>query len=84
MDILSESVGPYILVVADFVGLVAHLGVFLEYGVHVCAGVLEELGVGVEDDQRYVAAAQHAQLHSLLHQPVLALCEGDLQGRFEL
>lgn len=36
---------PHILIVSDFVGLVAHLGVALQDGVHVCAGVLEKLGV---------------------------------------
>ena len=43
--------------------------------IHVCAGVLEQLVVGVEDDNRDLAVAQHAQLVRLLHQPKLALGE---------
>jgi len=71
---------PHVLVVADLMRLVAHPAVALQHGVHVGAGVLEQLVVGVEDHERDVAAAQHAQLHRLFHQAILALCEGDLDA----
>ena len=46
--------------------------------VHVCAGVLEQLVVGVEDDDGDLAVAQHAQLVGFLHQAELPLGEGHL------
>ena len=46
--------------------------------VHVCAGVLEQLVVGVEDDDGDLAVAQHRQLVSLLHQAELPLGERHL------
>ena len=46
--------------------------------VHVCAGVLEQLVVGVEDDDGYLTVAQHRQLVSLLHQAELPLGERHL------
>ena len=78
----SAAVGAaHIRIVPDLVGLVAGAAVALQNGVHVGGGVLEELAIGVEDDQRYVTVAQDAELHGLLHQAVLALGEGDLRAR---
>lgn len=55
------------------------LGVLEQHLVHVGAGVLEQLVGVVEDDERDLAVAQHAQLVGLLHQPKLPLGEGHLQ-----
>ena len=57
------------------------LGVLEQHLVHVGAGVLEELVAAVEDDERDLAVAQHAQLVRLLHQPELALRERHLRTR---
>lgn len=46
--------------------------------VHVGAGVLEQLVVGVEDDDGDLAVAQHAQLVRLLHQSELSFGERHL------
>ena len=49
--------------------------------VHICAGVLEQLVVGVEDDDGDLAVAKHGELVRLLHQTELPLCEGHLTIR---
>ena len=49
--------------------------------VHVCAGVLEQLVVGVEDDDRDLTVAEHGQLVGFLHQTEFALGESDLPVR---
>lgn len=56
------------------------LRVLEQHLVHVGAGVLEQLVGVVEDDERDLAVAQHAQLVRLLHQPELPLGERHLQG----
>ena len=58
-------------------GLVV-LGVLEQHLVHVRAGVLEQLGVAVEDDEGDLTVTQHAQLIRFLHQAKLALGEGHL------
>ena len=55
------------------------LGVLEQHLVHVGAGVLVQLVVAREDDERDLTVAQHAQLVRLLHQPELALRERHLQ-----
>jgi hypothetical protein len=71
----------YVLVVPLFVRLGACLGVLLQNRVHISAGVLEELVVGVENDEGDVTVAEHTQLHGFLHQPILALGKCDLRPR---
>ena len=46
--------------------------------VHVSAGVLEQLVVGVEDDDGDLTVAQNTQLVSFLHQTKFPLGEGHL------
>ena len=53
----------------------------MTYPVHVCAGVLEQLVVGVEDDDGDLTVAEHGQLVGFLHQTKLALGERDLPVR---
>ena len=57
------------------------LRVLEEHLVHVGAGVLEQLVGAVEDDQRDLTVAQHAQLVCLLHQPKFPLCKCHLGKR---
>ena len=52
--------------------------VFQENSVHVGAGVLEKLIVGVEDDDGDLAVTKDTQLVRLLHQAELPLSEGHL------
>ena len=59
-----------------------HTCVFQQNLVHVGAGVLEQLVVGVEDDHCYLAVTQNTQLVSFLHQAELSLGEGDLPVPF--
>jgi len=66
-----------ILVCLGLVGLVVFC-VFEQDLVHIGAGVLEQLVVRVEDDDRNLAVAEHGQLVRLLHQTELSLCEGHL------
>jgi hypothetical protein len=54
------------------------LGVFEEDLVHVCAGILEQLAAGVENDERHLTVAKHRELHGFLHQTILPFCECDL------
>ena len=54
--------------------------VFEQDLVHIGAGVLEQLVVRVEDDDRDLAVAEHRQLVRLLHQTELSLCEGHLDN----
>lgn len=54
------------------------LGVLEQDLVHVRAGVLEQLVGVVEDDERDLTVAQHAQLVGLLHQAELPLGERHL------
>lgn len=54
-------------------------GIFEQYTIHIGAGILIELIAGREDDQRYLAIAQHGQLVGLLHNAKLALVEGHLR-----
>lgn len=51
------------------------LRVLEQHLVHVRAGVLEQLVGVVEDDERDLAVAEHAQFIRLLHQPELPLGE---------
>ena len=55
-----------------------HTCVLQQNLVHVCAGVLEQLVVGVEDDHGDLTVAQHAQLVGFLHQAKLPLGESHL------
>merc|ERR1719189_954344 len=50
--------------------------------VHVSAGVLEQLVVRVEDDDRDLTVAEDGQLVGFLHQTELALGESDLSVSF--
>ena len=54
------------------------LGVLEQHLVHVGAGVLEQLVVGVEDDDGDLAVAEDAQLVRFLHQTELPLGERHL------
>lgn len=56
----------------------ADIGIAHERLVDVVAAKLVELAVGVEDDERNLALAQHAQLIGLLHQPALAFLQRHL------
>ena len=49
--------------------------------VHVSAGVLEQLVVRVEDDDRDLTVAEDGQLVGFLHQTEFALGESDLPVR---
>jgi len=66
-----------VLVGSGLVGFIV-LGVFQQHLVHVCTGVLKQLVGTVEDDERDLAVAQHAQLVRFLHQAKLALCKRHL------
>lgn len=68
-----------VTVVAALVRL-AILGVLEQDTLHVRAGVLEQLVVGAEDDQRDLTVAQHRELVRLLHQAELALGERHLEA----
>jgi hypothetical protein len=57
---------------------VAELRELEQHLVDVSARVLEQFVLRVEHDEGNVAVAQHAELHGLLHQTILALGEGDL------
>mmetsp|Transcript_2409 Transcript_2409/g.9320 ORF Transcript_2409/g.9320 Transcript_2409/m.9320 type:complete len:259 (+) Transcript_2409:4633-5409(+) len=48
----------------------------------VTAGVLKQLVVAVENHERDLAIAKHAELHGFFHEPVLALGERDLSVAF--
>ena len=69
-----------VLVGAALVRLVV-LCVLEQHLVHVAARVLEQPVGAVEDDERNLAVAQHAQLVRLLHQAELALRERHLRVR---
>ena len=56
------------------------LGVLEQDPAHVRTGVLEQLVGVVENDERYLAVAQHTQLVRLLHQTELSLSECHLQS----
>jgi len=71
----------YVSIGATFVGFVV-LGVFEQYLVHICTGILEEFVAGIEDDESDLTIAKDAQFVGFLHQTKLALRKGDLSVSF--
>ena len=67
----------YVGVCLALVG-VLELCVSDEDGVHVGAGVLVELAVAGDHDDRYLTVAEYAQLVGLLEEASFTLAEGDL------
>ncbi|RUP45001.1 hypothetical protein BC936DRAFT_148747 [Jimgerdemannia flammicorona] len=67
----------YIMIAPAFVRFII-LGVFQQNFVHICARVLDEFVVGVEDDERDLAVAKNAEFIRLLHQTEFSLQEGNL------
>jgi len=70
-----------VLVGLGLVGLVV-LCILEQDLVHVCGSVLEQLVMGVEDDDGDLAVAKYGQFVSLFHQPKLPLCECNLSISF--
>lgn len=67
------------MIVPSLMRLVAAPRISLKDRVHFCAGVLKQSALGVENHHCNFAFAKYAELHGLLHQPILPFRERDLQ-----
>jgi hypothetical protein len=75
-----EGEGAHVIIGPLLVWVSAKTRVLRQYRVDISTRILKELIIRIEYHQRDVAVTKDAELHRLLHQPILAFREGYLHN----